>query len=64
MRDIYKLASIYREYCFPVEVDHIVPLKSSTVCGLHTQANLQILPSVDNSRKGNHWWPDMPETHT
>lgn len=63
MRDIYQLAAIYRESCFPVEVDHIVPLQSEIVCGLHTPVNLQIIPAVENSRKGNHWWPDMPEAN-
>lgn len=41
-------------------VDHIVPLKSDIVCGLHCWANLQILPPDINKSKGNHEWPDMP----
>lgn len=40
-------------------VDHIVPLKSPIVCGLHVEHNLQVIPGVENSRKGNRHWPDM-----
>lgn len=42
------------------QVDHIVPLQSDIVCGLHWEHNLQVLPAVDNIRKGNRHWPDMP----
>jgi len=31
------------------------------VCGLHCEQNMQILWNADNIRKGNRWWPDMPE---
>jgi len=41
-------------------VDHIVPLQSKIVCGLHNEFNLQILGRRDNAKKGNRSWPEMP----
>ena len=41
-------------------VDHIVPLKSDLVCGLHVEHNLQVIPALVNARKHNRHWPDMP----
>lgn len=41
-------------------VDHIVPLSSPLVCGLHTDYNMQVIESSKNQSKGNRHWPDMP----
>ena len=35
------------------EVDHIIPLVSNIVCGLHCEDNLQVLPIMDNRAKSN-----------
>ncbi len=36
-------------------VDHIIPIISPLVSGLHVENNLQIIPAVDNLRKSNKW---------
>tara|TARA_R110000868_G_scaffold20938_4_gene87752 strand:- start:2085 stop:2690 length:606 start_codon:yes stop_codon:yes gene_type:complete len=46
-----------------MHVDHIVPLQSPIVCGLHCEANLRIIPGRENEAKRNFWWPDMPEAY-
>lgn len=37
----------------PFQVDHILPLNSDVVCGLHCIANLQLLTAMDNNSKKN-----------
>lgn len=46
----------------PRHVDHIVPIISNYVCGLHCEQNLQIIHAMDNMKKSNFFWPDMPSS--
>lgn len=43
-----------------MQVDHIIPLISPVVCGLHWIGNLQYLPPKENQSKGNRLLPDVP----
>lgn len=40
-------------------VDHVVPLTSKKVCGLHNEFNLRVIPATDNLKKHNRTWPGM-----
>lgn len=61
--DEEKVLTVYEKaQNFGMSVDHVVPLQSDIVCGLHVWENLQLLDQSINSSKCNRYWPDMPDS--
>lgn len=61
IQEAYDLAQLRTAmFGFGWSVDHIVPLRSPLVCGLHVEHNIRVIPTVENKAKGNRYWPDMP----
>lgn len=56
----YEVAEVLSRGGVEFHVDHVVPLQSKRVCGLHTHDNLTVIPWFQNLAKGNRQWPDMP----
>ena len=51
--DLDKIQEIYKNCPSDMTVDHIIPITSPLVCGLHVSWNLQYLTRSENSKKGN-----------
>jgi hypothetical protein len=62
IEEAHQLARLRTQvFGFSWDVDHIVPLQSKQVCGLHVWWNMQVIPSLVNIAKGNRQWPNKPE---
>lgn len=54
VRDFYKSAKILsKQTNVKHVVDHIEPLQSKEVCGLHNEFNLRVISEMENLKKGN-----------
>ena len=52
----YQLAAMLSQAPgIPHHVDHIIPLQGKKVSGLHTFANLRVIPGSDNVKKSNSY---------
>ena len=61
MKEIYHLSKLRSELTgVDHQVDHIVPITSDLVCGLHCSDNLRIITRIENQSKGNRHWQNMP----
>jgi len=56
IQEAYGLAKL-REIAtgYKWQVDHVIPLQNSLVCGLHVIENLQVIPAIINAQKGNKY---------
>jgi hypothetical protein len=59
---VYRFADACRRAGIDCQVDHLVPLQSPLVCGLHTHHNLAVMATPDNQAKSNRIWPDQAST--
>lgn len=59
--EIYHLAALRTKITGTEwQVDHVVPLQSKIVCGLHVPCNMRVILKLDNMKKGNRVWENMP----
>ncbi len=66
-----KIRVLYRTACVLTklmkrrfEVDHIYPLNSPFMCGLHAETNLRVVSREENMRKSNRYWPGQLDCQT
>jgi len=63
IRELYKIAiTMTKTTGEQYVVDHIVPLRSEFVCGLHVPWNLRVIPRQENLLKSNKLIDTLPTT--
>lgn len=62
IKKLYKEAQHLSEKTgIPHTVDHIIPLQSRYVSGLHVHTNMRVITEKQNLAKSNHWNPHQEE---
>ena len=59
VKELYQLQNELIKEGIDVQVDHIIPLNSDKVCGLHCKDNLIIIPKDLNLLKSNIFFPEL-----
>jgi 5-methylcytosine-specific restriction endonuclease McrA len=60
LEEMYDLAKRRSLLCGkPWEVDHIIPITNSKVCGLHTPKNMRVVTRTENRAKNNKYDEDI-----